>query len=992
MKTFKRILASLLVAVMVVTAAPLSGFVGLDLDWLDFNAKAGVPDYKGSCGEGVYWSFEKSTGTLTISGSGEFYDANPYSTASYPWICLYEQITNVVFEDDVRYIPPYAFYGFNDFLTSVKIGDNVSDIGVMAFANCDELISVEFGNALESIGELAFANTGLESVDIPDGVVSIESGAFEACDNLVSVTIPASTTSIAEDAFSECNSLASISVDSENESYLTDEYGVFYNKGKTMLIRCPKQMSVTEYSIPDTVKCICDNAFAGAGLTNIFIPEGIESIGRHAIPYTCCTLDNGGYYIGNYLISVDKTITDFVVRDGTKLISDSAFNVSLSNNVENVTIAIPDSVEYIGVNAFNGCHKLSYINVDSVNNNFSSDENGILYNKDKTVLIRFPKASTITEYTIPNSVIEIAEHAFRDCGTITKVVFPESLRYIGDSSFRYCYSLTEVSLPDSVVSIGNDAFYNCENIVTLNLGNGVETIGDGAFQSCYEITGIKLPENLKTIGKEAFSYCNNVTSIEIPKNVVGIGELAFESVCALERITVDADNKMFSNDDYGVLFNKDKTELLLYPSQNPAEYYSIPDSVTYIEDFAFFNCQNLKDIFIPTSVTEIGDFAFYNCTNLSKVRIPDSVKHLGMAAFISCTGLVEVRLPSGSNYIGAAMFNSCENLKSAIIPSSVSFIVTDAFGYADNYETTYFMGTEEQWNKILIGGYNEVVTKNVVFDYVPVISSGACGEGVNWTLYENGELVIEGSGKMDDYSPGSAPWNNEASSIIKVTIKDGVTTVGDYAFSGCENLTQVALPETIVSVGDGAFENTDLKEIFIPENVTEIGTGDVICLTNDYEVVCNRLTAVIFGDVNGDGWYDGTDSIIVSCLANGMLTKDDIGEAVYMAADCNHDGTIDALDVALLEQAGALLANVDQSKTNDELATDVAYIEYLDLIDQTPEVEEDLPKPEDADEEGSADIITPEQDTTEISIIELIIKFIKSIFDMLFSRISFSDK
>ena len=97
---------------------------------------------------------------------------------------------------------------------------------------------------------------------------------------------------------------------------------------------------------------------------------------------------------------------------------------------------------------------------------------------------------------------------------------------------------------------------------------------------------------------------------------------------------------------------------------------------------------------------------------------------------------------------------------------------------------------------------------------------------------------------------------------------------------------------------------------------------------------------VIFGDVNGDGWYDGMDAMIVSCLANGLISKDDVGEAVYMAADCNHDGVIDNLDVDILQQAGVLLADVDQTKSEEELIeTSSAYVEYLNLIDQTVETE-----------------------------------------------------
>ncbi|MBP3328284.1 MAG: hypothetical protein J6L91_05200, partial [Clostridia bacterium] len=119
----------------------------------------------------------------------------------------------------------------------------------------------------------------------------------------------------------------------------------------------------------------------------------------------------------------------------------------------------------------------------------------------------------------------------------------------------------------------------------------------------------------------------------------------------------------------------------------------------------------------------------------------------------------------------------------------------------------------------------------------------------------------------------------------------------------------------------------------------------------------------------------------VSCLANGLLSKDDVSPAFYTAADCNHDGVIDSFDVALLEQAGILLADVDQSKSSDELATDAAYIEYLDLIDQSPETEieaEEKPQPED-------EIETPE--TEEFSIIEFIIELIKKFIEFILSYI-----
>ncbi len=178
----------------------------------------------------------------------------------------------------------------------------------------------------------------------------------------------------------------------------------------------------------------------------------------------------------------------------------------------------------------------------------------------------------------------------------------------------------------------------------------------------------------------------------------------------------------------------------------------------------------------------------------------------------------------------------------------------------------------------------------------------------------------------------------------------------------------------------------------------KLGTGSKVTLKYG-ESVISEYTILVYGDTNGDSWYDGQDAIIVDCLVSGMLTCEDVGEAVYMAADCNHDGVIDALDVALLNEAGTLLVNVDQSESAAVLLeTSSAYVEYLDLIDQSPEIEvEDETDTEidtdtDAEQEETTETdvdTTPEQDEikAETSIFEMIINFIKSIFEMLFAYI-----
>ena len=193
------------------------------------------------------------------------------------------------------------------------------------------------------------------------------------------------------------------------------------------------------------------------------------------------------------------------------------------------------------------------------------------------------------------------------------------------------------------------------------------------------------------------------------------------------------------------------------------------------------------------------------------------------------------------------------------------------------------------------------------------------------------------------------------------------------------------------SIGD-YLSATNNGYIFTCDSDT-IGTGTVIILKNGEDLI-DEYEAVIFGDVNGDGWYDGMDAIIVDCLANGMLTQNDVSEAVYMAADCNHDGVIDQLDVELLNQAGTLLTSVDQSKSSEELLeTSSAYVEYASLIDQSFEIDVENEAGDSGEDVGTPDVNEEiESDETAesfdfMSVIAVLFDLIKNLFAQVFSLI-----
>ncbi len=174
---------------------------------------------------------------------------------------------------------------------------------------------------------------------------------------------------------------------------------------------------------------------------------------------------------------------------------------------------------------------------------------------------------------------------------------------------------------------------------------------------------------VKWIGYAAFRDCIGITSIVIPDSVISIGEYTFSGCTSLAEITVSPDNKNYSSVD-GVLFNKDGSELMVYPKGNGRSTYTVPDGVIKMGESTFSGCKNLREITIPDSVTEIGNDAFSGCTSLSKVDLPKTLTTIKSGTFSDCTSLTEIVIPDSVIAIGWYAFSSCKNLREIPIPDS----------------------------------------------------------------------------------------------------------------------------------------------------------------------------------------------------------------------------------------------------------------------------------------------------------------------------------
>ena len=224
---------------------------------------------------------------------------------------------------------------------------------------------------------------------------------------------------------------------------------------------------------------------------------------------------------------------------------------------------------------------------------------------------------SIKSVIIGNGVTGIGVYAFENCTSLTDVTIPDSVTSIGYGAFYCCTSLTSVIIPDSVTNIDRYAFENCTSLTSVVIPDSVTSIGDGAFRVCTSLAGVTIPDSVTSIGESAFSGCTGLISVTISDSVTSIDIYAFKNCTSLTGIWVDENNPNYSSDEKGVLFNKDKTELIQYPGGYAGDY-TIPDSVTSIGNSAFFHT-SLTNMTIPESVTSIGYFAFGDCAGLQSV-------------------------------------------------------------------------------------------------------------------------------------------------------------------------------------------------------------------------------------------------------------------------------------------------------------------------------------------------------------------------------------
>jgi hypothetical protein len=711
---------------------------------------------------------------------------------------------------------------------------DVTSLDDDAFRNCYALDSVYIPGSVVSIGKRAFKNCDrIQKMTIPNSVVSIGNSAFYNCNVLRTMVLPVNLTAISDSLFYECYRLSFFQLPEKlisigklafrlaftNQNALDDL--VIPDKVTTIGDGAFSDSYLVNITLGNSVISIGEGAFAGCiHLHTISIPNSVTSIGGNAF-YGCTSLS--GIQLSNALTSIQSStfsgcssLRTVVIPNSVTTIGDGAFyNCAYLGEV-----VLPGSLTTIGLGAFNRCTNLSTLNfpasvtqvkdlafaectklsttmnvsqylteigrqafkqtdvqfiVSTDNKNYASQD-GVLFNKMKTVALHCPTSKTT--FTFPNTLKKIDEYAFSK-SMLINVVLPTALDSISKYAFQNCTALNQLTLPASLKGIKEYAFAGCSNLQKIK-----------AFM-----------DNPPQIFTTVFGSVPTTCQLQVPLNSVDLYKAAngWKSLTIISFGGAIGSTFNLNGVNYKIM---SETDAQVIGHQNGSHNYTgaivIPSNVNYLDvdymitsiDKTAFAYSGITSVSIPNSVKFIGEWAFTNCHNLTGVTVPNQVTFLGEGAFSNCSVLTTAVLSNTLTSIENNLFHSCRALTNFVIPASVLSIGEYAFDQCYGLITLNIPSSVTQIGKWAFQ---------------------LCRELQNINISDAVEIL-----------PDYVFWGCE--SLQEVKLPASLKIIGEEAFYNCNELAAIDLPLSLTSIGKSAFYNTALSAIRIPATVNHIGT------------------------------------------------------------------------------------------------------------------------------------------------------------------------
>ena len=478
----------------------------------------------------------------------------------------------------------------------------------------------------------------------------------------------------------------------------------------------------------------------------------------------------------------------------------------------------------------------------------------------------FYGCTQLTSVTVPNSVQDIGSQAFFGCSGLVDVTIPNSVTNIGRSVFSGCNGLqtlcvplalsgtamvSDSGVPSTCTVLYGDAWErvdgeawsyvvsNGQATVTAGPRNGianipsslggflVTAIGDYAFYRCSSLTAVTIPDSVTKIGWAAFAACNNLTAVHISN---------LATWCGIDFFDGANSNPLYYAKH--LYLNGEEVTNLMIPNGvtsigNFAFYYYselttavIPDSVTNIGNYAFSSCHGLTNIVIGNGVTSIGDYAFSYCTNLPTVTIPDNVVNIGSNTFYDCNGLTNVWIGNGVTNLGPRAFAYCQNLEEATILGNLANSYSTWYEWSSYDGSSYYRSSSpffycSKLSQLTLDGSLQQVP---AYCFVGLSNLNSVSIGRNVTSIGDGAFercsgleavhisdldawcgISFGDWASNPLYYAKHLYLNDKEVAGDLVIPNGLTSIGQYAFYCCSNLTSVAIPNSVTNIGNAAF-------------------------------------------------------------------------------------------------------------------------------------------------------------------------------------------
>ena len=630
-------------------------------------------------------------------------------------------------------------------------------------------------------------------------------------------------------------------------------------------------------------------------IQSVYIKEGVTSIGSGAF----CGLD---------------TLKEVSIPQGLQRIGYEAFYRSGTTEIR-----IPDSVKTIKQRAVLDCENLKKIIVDSNNENYASDESGVLFNKDKSILIVAPGGIS-GSYTIPDSVKNVSDYAFYGCAQVTGISLSDNISKLGKYAFGYCNEIAKIELPKSLVVIGDYAFCGSKALKTIVIPDSVVEVGIEAFIYCTGLTEVTLPSNLKSLEANVFYECTSLVSVTLPEqlkiiemgafrksglrkivipdSVTYIGESAFCDCTELRNITLSEVINQISPFMFCGCSNLTSVEIPQNVTtigraafaHSGLETILVPENVEFMENSVFYGCVNLEYAYISTKIIYIPEYTFCGCSSFVGITMSPNVemigewafhntnfaelsldlfpiKEIGRGAFSNCLSLEKVTLPDTLVKISEEAFRYSPNLTEISSPAGVKGCAADSF--SDNWEVTIIYGDAQYAlldNGLLSDELYGLLNTSRDFEYTII------GEEAIINQYVGTDTVVVVPEKIDGVyvtAIGEEVFANR-DDIEYVTMFRGVKSIGNSAFASCVNLRMVNLSSELVDIGESAFENCNsLEYVELSLTLTEIGSRAFAETALKYITVPRGVEIINYGTFYGCKQLKGV------YLEDGIVRIDD---------------------------------------------------------------------------------------------------------------------